>query len=119
MQHTWKLGACVLMVTLLSLSPAAQTALQPAKPAPAGTISGMGCLEAGVEAGCLVLKDTKTNTLYNLFFTEAKPSIGMAMHFTGTAHEGVPTCMQGRPVDVKKWGPIKMHCPSPAGEKRP
>lgn len=115
MRHNWKLGAGLFLMMAVSLALTAQTAPQPAKPAADETISATGCVEAGVEAGCLVLKDSKTGTLYNLFFTGAKPALGIAIRFTGTPKQGVTTCMQGKPVDVKKWQPVKMRCPKPTG----
>ncbi len=75
------------------------------------TVSATGCVRAGVEAGCLVLKDTKTSTLYNLYFTGKAPDIDAAISFDGEFHDGVTHCMQGTAVTVTKWAPIKMHCP--------
>ena len=73
-----------------------------------------GCVQAGVEAGCLVL--SKNNTVYNLFFKGKKPAVGSAIRFTGTPHEGPTSCMQGEAIDVKTWTPIKMKCG--AGEQK-
>src|ERR1700756_3833870 len=67
-----------------------------------------GCVQAGVEAGCLVLSNHRT--VYNLFFTEKKPAIGTAIRFTGTRHDGPTSCMQGEALDVKTWTSIKMKC---------
>ena len=75
------------------------------------TVSAAGCVEAGVEAGCLVLKEGKTNTLYNLYFTGKAPDIDTAISFDGELRGGVTHCMQGTPVTVTKWEPIKMLCP--------
>jgi len=78
------------------------------EPSPAKTISASGYVTAGVEAGCLMLQDSKTKTLYNLLVAgKNKPALGAAIHFTGTRHEGPTTCMQGEAVDVKKWTPLK------------
>ena len=77
---------------------------------PAKTVTGSGCIKAGVEAGCLVLKDTKTGTLYNLFFKMNSPGIGTAIRFTGTRHRGATTCMQGTAVDVTEFTVITMRC---------
>ena len=73
-------------------------------------VMGSGCVEAGVEAGCIVLKDAKSGTLYNLFFKGKKPTIGSAIQFSGTTHDGPTTCMQGKPVNVTEWKPSKMKC---------
>ena len=73
-----------------------------------------GCVEAGVEAGCLVLKDTKTQVLYDLKFDQTKAAVGDAITFDGIFHSGeVDTCMQGKIVHVGKWTKLKMHCPMP------
>lgn len=89
------------------------------KAAAAGkTITASGCVEAGVEAGCLVLKDEKTGTLYNLFFKSNPPAINTAIRFTGTQHEGPTTCMQGTPVDVKEFTKLKTQCSAASMEKK-
>jgi hypothetical protein len=76
------------------------------------TISGAGCVAAGVEKGCLVLKDAETGTLYEVFFTGARPAPGTPIQFTGTFNRHtVSYCMQGKPVRVKEWHQISMHCP--------
>ena len=75
---------------------------------PSKSISASGYVTAGVEAGCLMLQDSKTKTLYNLFFTgKKKPALGDAIQFTGKLHDGPTTCMQGEAVDVQKWAPLK------------
>ena len=80
----------------------------PASRSNSKTISASGYVTAGVEAGCLMLQDAKTKTLYNLFFAGKKrPALGDAIQFTGTRHDGPTTCMQGEAVDVKKWTPLK------------
>jgi hypothetical protein len=115
MRNHWKLGIALLVI--MSLSLVAQTVQQPIQPA-AKPIAGAGCVEAGVETGCLLLKDAKTKTLYNLFFTGKDPTLGAAIQFTGVANVGVNACMQGKPVNVKEWKPIKMHCGAPAEGKK-
>ncbi len=77
----------------------------------ANLIQATGCVEPGVETSCIVLKDTKTGDTYNLFFSSKVPKPGSAIWFEGTPHQGMTTCMQGRPVDVTKWKRIKsMNC---------
>ena len=77
----------------------------------ANKIKATGCVAAGVEAGCLVLTDSKTKTVYNLFFRGSdKPAVGDAIRFTGAAHDGPTSCMQGKPVDVKEWKRVKIKC---------
>jgi hypothetical protein len=111
-----RLGAIFLTALLLAGIAAGQTKQGKSAPA-AKTVTGSGCVEAGVEAGCLVLKDTKTGTLFNLFFQGTPPAINTAIRFTGTLHEGPTTCQQGTPVDVKKFTPIKQSC-SASGKTR-
>ncbi len=83
------------------------------------TVNASGCVSSGVEAGCLMLRSTKDNQLYNLFFKgNNKPRVDTAISFEGTKHEGPTTCMQGTPVDVAKWHPIRMHCPKGEREKK-
>jgi hypothetical protein len=80
-------------------------AQEPTKPvAPGDTVKGSGYIEAGVEAGCKILKDTKSGVVYNLFFSSKdQPPVGTAITFEGTLHEGPTTCMQGKAVDVSSW----------------
>ena len=74
----------------------------------ANSVSASGYVTAGVEAGCLMLQDSQTKTLYNLLFAgKKKPALGEVIQFTGKRHEGPTTCMQGEAVDVQKWAPFK------------
>jgi hypothetical protein len=66
-------------------------------------VHGTGCVEPGVEARCVVLKDVKTGTLYNLLFKGPKPQIGDGVEFNGVLFEGMTMCMQGTPVEVSDW----------------
>jgi hypothetical protein len=80
--------------------------------APVVTISGSGCVNPGVETGCLVLVDSTGKGKYGLFFpSTSKPAPYTGISFTGTAHNGPTFCMQGPPVDVSSWTPNRMHCP--------
>ena len=114
MKSTFSRFAAVLAVfVFLGVSP--QIRPQQDKPqeppAPAKTISGLGCVEAGVEAGCLVLRDEKTKTLYNLYFSmPRKPQPGMGIRFRGTKKDGVTICMQGEPVNVGNWSRAELAC---------
>lgn len=71
-----------------------------------------------MEAGCLILKDTRTGTLYNLFFKSNPPAINAAIRFTGKEHQGPTTCMQGTPVDVTKFTVLRTHCPAASSKKK-
>jgi hypothetical protein len=84
----------------------------------ATVIKGAGCVEAGVEAGCLVVNNAGDKKTYNLLFGSGKkPTVGMAITFQGSVHSGPTTCMQGTPVNVTKWTQTKMMCPKPSGNK--
>jgi hypothetical protein len=83
---------------------AASAAVAVAGPAEkAKEIHGMGCVEPGVEARCLVVKEMKSGTLYNLRIKEPRPAVGDGIEFTGVAFDGVTTCMQGVAVTVSSW----------------
>jgi hypothetical protein len=81
------------------------------------TIKSAGCVRAGVEAGCLVLKGFKDKKNYSLHFPDKKPDADTAIAFEGT-DGGVDTCNQGTVVKVTKWTPLKTHCPK-ASETKP
>jgi len=66
-------------------------------------VHGTGCVEPGVEARCVVLKDVKTGTLYNLLFKGPRPQIGDGVEFNGVLFEGMTMCMQGTAVEVADW----------------
>jgi len=118
MKHHLAISFSAIFLTALLFAGIAAAQTKQDKSAPAAkTITGSGCVEAGVEAGCLVLKDTKTGTLFNLFFKGTAPSINTAIRFTGKAHEGPTTCQQGTPVDVTKFTVIRQSC-SAAGKTK-
>jgi len=61
------------------------------------------CVEPGVEARCLMVKDVKSGKLYNVFIKEPRPAIGDGIEFTAVPYDGVTYCMQGIPVQVTRW----------------
>ncbi len=76
-------------------------AAAPAKPAP---IHGQGCVTAGVEAHCLVLRDLKSGRLFNLLFRGIQPAVGEGIEFDALPHQGPSTCMQGgAALEVTGW----------------
>ena len=81
-------------------------------------ISGAGCVQPGVEAGCVVLRDAKTNTLYNLYFSGKRPETGTGIHFEGTRLGGVTSCMQGEAIKVTEWSQVKMSCSAEGNEDK-
>ena len=75
-------------------------------------IKGKGCLRAGVEAGCMILTMADKQHKYSLHFDAAnKPGVDAMISFEGTSLD-VDTCMQGTPVKVSKWAPLKEKCPA-------
>ncbi len=99
-----RFAAALAAVALLTVPAARPQQDKPKVPsAPAKTITGAGCVEPGVEASCLVLKDVKTGALYNLIISGKKPAVGTAIRFAGTRFDGMTVCMQGQPVKVSKW----------------
>jgi hypothetical protein len=81
---------------------------------PSNKISGNGCIERGVETGCLITTDARTHQVYNLFFdSKDKPDVGIAISFQGTVVKTPTICMQGKPVRVQKWLKLGRPCPAP------
>jgi hypothetical protein len=62
-----------------------------------------GCVEPGIEARCLMVKDVKSGKLYNVFIKEPRPAIGDGIEFTAVPYDGVTYCMQGIAVQVTRW----------------
>ena len=102
----------IVFVFLLASTTLAQ---QPAAPkTDDATIKSSGCVRAGVEGGCLILKGFKDKKTYSLHFPDKKPDLDTAISFEGTGG-GIDTCMQGTVVNVTKWTPLKMKCPKDSG----
>jgi hypothetical protein len=102
------LAGIMLMTLWMAVPTSAPATQKPPTTGPKAIYAG-GCVQAGVEAGCLVLK-SRGDKVYTLLIKGKKPAIGSAIRFTGTLHDGPTTCMQGEAVDVKQWTPIKMKC---------
>jgi hypothetical protein len=91
------------------------------KPQPeAKKIHGEGCVEAGVDARCLVVRDVRAGKLYNIVVGDPRPTPGEGIEFTGTLgtlHQGASVCMQGAAIEVERWArkdTIKCrHAPAP------
>jgi hypothetical protein len=79
----------------------------PAKPP---QIRGEGCVEPGVEARCLVVKDVRSGEQFDLFVKGVQPEIGSGIEFVGVPHHGMTTCMQGTAVDVQAWAHKNLKC---------
>lgn len=102
------IGLMAVWMVVPVQAPATQN--KPQSTAGPKAIYAAGCVQAGVEAGCLILSNPRNKTVYNLFFKGKKPAVGSAIRFTGTSHEGPTSCMQGEAIDVKTWTEIKMQC---------
>lgn len=93
--------AVLALVFLALIAPMPALAAQ--QPAQKNAVQGQGCVQAGVEAHCLVLRDLKTGHLYDLLFKTDRPPIGLGIEFTGVLHPGPTACMQGIAVEVTTW----------------
>jgi hypothetical protein len=74
-----------------------------------------GCVEAGVEAGCLMVKDVKSGSLYNIMIKGPRPPVGDGIIFVGVPFDGLTYCMQGIALEVIHWAP-KQSLPCARGE---
>jgi hypothetical protein len=94
----------VLAVAMIVLVGAALPAELTAAPK-TDQVRAEGCVEAGVEAGCLIVKDVKSGRLYNVLIKGTRPQVGKGIDFVGVPHDGPTICMQGIAVDVVNWAP--------------
>jgi len=95
-------------IALLGIVASAAAAAQEPK-----LVKGQGCVAAGVEASCLVVKDVRTGVAYNLFFKGTKPEAGTGIKFAGVPSDKMTTCMEGKPLDVSKWTQVdSLKCPA-------
>ena len=106
-------GTMFAAIALLGILVTAAATAQEPKP-----VKGQGCVAAGVEASCLVVKDVKTGVQYNLFFKGTKPAAGTGIEFTGVPSDKMTTCMQGKPLEVSSWSRVdSLKCPAGATPK--
>jgi hypothetical protein len=106
------------LVFILTLS--GRNLQQNKKEAMPESVTGSGCVRAGVESGCIVLTDfSGGKARYSLYFPSGtKPSPDTAISFEGTKRE-VDACMQGQAVNVTSWTRLKRLCPKePSPTKR-
>jgi len=94
--------ALAFAAALLSLVATASAAGAPPQ-ADENQVKGKGCVQAGVETGCLLVKDEQSGKLFNLLIKGAKPAIGAGIGFVGTPSSGASTCMKGSAVQVQTW----------------
>ena len=104
--------ALLFVVASLSL-----VAIPMAAAAPANQVKGTGCVQAGTEAGCLVVKDTASGNLYTLLIKRAKPPVGIGIDFAGAPVSSSTTCTQGTPVQLSTWSRNEsLQCSSTRGK---
>ena len=104
-----------ILVVVLLVGSCAAASTQTQHSSNSKTVTGSGCVENAVETSCHVLLDAQTGETYNLLFSGKVPKAGTAIWFKGSAHQGMTTCMQGKPVNVTKWKKEKgIKCPPPA-----
>lgn len=87
-------------IILITCPAAPAFAAVPDKPVP---IHGQGCVTAGVEARCLLVRDLKSGRLFSLVFKSIQPAVGDGIEFDALPHQGPSTCMQGKALDVTDW----------------
>ncbi len=78
-------------------------AAEPSQPPESKQVHAEGCVEPGVEAGCLIVKDRQSGKLYHVLIKGLRPQLGDGIEFTGVPHDGPTSCMQGIPLDVITW----------------
>jgi len=66
-------------------------------------VHGEGCVEAGVEARCLIVRDVAHARLYSILVGDPRPIPGEGIEFTGIVHQGPTVCMQGTAIEVEHW----------------
>ncbi len=91
------------VLALAFAAAAAQAPNRPNRPRQPNQVHAQGCVEPGVEARCLLVKDMKSGILYNLLIKGKRPQMGKGIDFTGVFHQGPTYCMQGIAVDVLSW----------------
>jgi hypothetical protein len=100
----YRLGGTAMQIrdalAILFVWPAVAGLALPEKPVP---VRGQGCVTAGIESRCLVVRDLKTGKLYNLIFKGIQPALGDGIEFVALPHQGPTTCMQGATLDVTNW----------------
>jgi hypothetical protein len=81
----------------------------------ADSVSVTGCPVAGVEAGCIVIKDKDSGKTYDITSIKSgsKPfdlNQNLVVQLTGTPSDKATICMQGTPLENIEWDYTKMKC---------
>ncbi|HEV2326955.1 MAG TPA: hypothetical protein VGS10_23660 [Terracidiphilus sp.] len=108
----------ILALAFLAVLAPGQVRASPQPPSKKA-VHAEGCVQSGVEAHCLVLRDIKTGHLYDLIFKAERPPVGLGIEFIGVLHAGPTTCMQGTAVEVTSWAhrPSIRCVPGQAGKR--
>ena len=88
----------------------------PAYAQPVGQqVNVMGCVNRGVEIGCLIIKDHRTGKTYqiNAATPPPDPQRNLVVRLTGTIAGVVDFCQQGPVLTDIKWSYTKMSCRRP------
>ncbi|UWZ85632.1 hypothetical protein [Occallatibacter riparius] len=113
-----RFSAVSLLAIVVASGALAQQQPEIPKPQPEPKkVHGEGCVEAGVEPRCLVVRDVRAGKLYNIIVGDPRPTPGEGIEFTGTLRPGANVCMQGAAIEVERWArkdTIKCrHTPAP------
>jgi hypothetical protein len=113
-----RFSAAILLAVITTSGAISQQQPEMPKPQPEPKkVHGEGCVEAGVEARCLVVRDVRAGKLYNIIVGDPRPTPGEGVEFTGTLRQGANVCMQGAAIEVERWArkdSIKCrHTPAP------
>lgn len=107
----------LLSVLLLGAFLAATTSPQEQRRPRAVDVAG--CLQAGVEAGCVMLVTTDGHKYHLLAGEEKLPGLGSFVQVKGTAGVDVISfCMEGEPLQVKEVRLLEKKCPRPGREEK-
>jgi hypothetical protein len=81
-------------------------------PAAAQTVNVLGCVEPGVEIGCLIITDLKTNKNYNVGSANPRPdpARNLVIRLKGQISGGVSFCQQGTILNEITWSYTKRSC---------
>jgi hypothetical protein len=75
------------------------------------TIKVTGCVQKGIEVGCLLLR-TITGKTYNISAASPTPILGTYGQVVGTLRSGaVSFCMQGAVIEPAAWTKTGQFCP--------
>ena len=76
-------------------------------------VTANGCVSSGVEFGCLIVRDRKTNQPYSVGSASPRPdpARGLMVRLTGIVSASLGICMEGPRLEKIKWKYTKTKCP--------